>query len=169
MVNPGAFKGARRAFLMDQKPLYADSVRKDQAGDMIVDIQRRFFKRFPIDKGIDFEPTEEELQAVEDDAEDPEPDVPDEDELSSDDYAKAMKDFEARKATVMFQRQVSVTCRDSSHVCLPSTSTSKLNVGWSINTAKTTRLFRRNLCWIIRSPAWWHSSLKSLRQNPVYA
>ncbi|KAF9471899.1 hypothetical protein BDN70DRAFT_819435 [Pholiota conissans] len=70
MVNPGAFKGSRKQFLQDQAVLYANAVVQDSVADTISDIQRRYFKRYPITLPHDEEPTEEWLAQVDEDAPD---------------------------------------------------------------------------------------------------
>lgn len=107
MVNPGAFRGARRQFLLTQKPEYATAVVMNMTADCIADIQRRFFKRFPLEMDETDEPSEEVLTAVDDDAADAEPLVPNEDDLSTDEYAEAVQKFEARAELLIFRRKVS--------------------------------------------------------------
>uniref|UniRef100_A0A8H8CFR3 Uncharacterized protein n=1 Tax=Psilocybe cubensis TaxID=181762 RepID=A0A8H8CFR3_PSICU len=72
MPNPGAFKGARKDFLMSQKQTYATAVAEDNIKETVMSIQRRFFKRFPLDKPVTYEPTAEELALVDDDVADAE-------------------------------------------------------------------------------------------------
>lgn len=115
MVNPGAFKGARLEFLLAQKPLYAAATLKGRTGDTVVDIQRRFFKRFPVDLRDDEEPAEEWLDAVDDNVADPEPDAPDKDALSEEDFTLAMKKFKKRAETLDFRRHVSLLVRFHVH------------------------------------------------------
>lgn len=107
MVNPGSFKGARLAFLVEQKPIYAEGVAKGLTAARLTDIQRRFFKRFPIDLDANEEPSSEALAAVDDDTADPEPLSPDEDKMTPEEYAKAMKSFKARSQLVTYRCSVS--------------------------------------------------------------
>lgn len=107
MVNPGAFQGLRREFLWGQKPVYAEAVVTDMAGDCIVEIQRKFFKRFPLDLEESVEPSEDALAAVDDDAADPEPPEPDEDVLSPEEYLEAMEKFGGRTDLLIYRRSVS--------------------------------------------------------------
>ncbi|KJA13088.1 hypothetical protein HYPSUDRAFT_120316, partial [Hypholoma sublateritium FD-334 SS-4] len=72
MVNPGAFSGQRRAFLDGQQAVYAAAVAESHINDTVADIQRRYFKRFPITLSHTEEPTAEFLATVDDDAPDPE-------------------------------------------------------------------------------------------------
>ncbi|KAF9548608.1 hypothetical protein CPC08DRAFT_593621, partial [Agrocybe pediades] len=68
MVNPGAFQGSRREFLLSQKPYYSNAVVEGYAADAIAVIQRRYFKRYPIDLPHEEEPSPETLAIVDDDA-----------------------------------------------------------------------------------------------------
>lgn len=72
MVNPGSFSGRRKAFLDAQKETYAAAVAAGHINDTVADIQRRYFKRFPVTLLHSEEPSEEYLAAVDDDAPDPE-------------------------------------------------------------------------------------------------
>lgn len=107
MVNPGSFKGARRQFLEGEKPSYARAVVERDTKDRLADIQRRFFKRFPIDLADDVEPSPEALAAVDDDAPDIEPPSPDEENMSPEDLASAQSAFKARKKVIKYRRGVS--------------------------------------------------------------
>lgn len=107
MVNPGSFQGARRQFLEDEKEGYIQAAVDGVLPDRLADIQRRFFKRFPIDRGDDYEPTADELAAVDDDAPDAEPAAPDETKMSVEAFAKAKEEFKARRTKITFRRDVS--------------------------------------------------------------
>ncbi|PPR04544.1 hypothetical protein CVT26_002511 [Gymnopilus dilepis] len=104
MVNPGAFQGKRKEFLLAEKVAYAAAVEGDYAADAIANIQRRYFKRFPVELPPDQEPTQEFLDAVNDDEADQEPDLPQEDELTPEEYAKAMRALEQRAEMIAFRR-----------------------------------------------------------------
>ena len=95
MVNPGAFRGSRYEFLREQKPTYAAAVADNCAADCLVEIQRRYFKRYPIDLEHNKEPSREHLDAVNDNAPDPEKPCPDPDAMSEEDYQLAMEAFDA--------------------------------------------------------------------------
>ncbi|KAF8069290.1 hypothetical protein FPV67DRAFT_1397697, partial [Lyophyllum atratum] len=73
MVNPGAFQGMRKTFLISQKPRYSVAVAENHVADTLADIQRSFFKRFSLDLPPDQDPTSEEMGAVDDSIPDPEP------------------------------------------------------------------------------------------------
>ncbi|KAF8163969.1 hypothetical protein BJ912DRAFT_838852, partial [Pholiota molesta] len=72
MVNPGAFSGTRKAFLAAQSALYADAVTANHTADTVADIQRRYFKRYPISLSHTVEPSAESLAQVDDNAPDEE-------------------------------------------------------------------------------------------------
>ncbi|KAH9481956.1 hypothetical protein JR316_0006486 [Psilocybe cubensis] len=98
MPNPGAFKGARKDFLMTQKEEYAKAVEANHVGETLMNINRRFFKRFPLTMPADYEPTEESLRAVDDDA--PEPDVPEpnRETMSEEEFSKVVAEVKARNS-----------------------------------------------------------------------
>ena len=77
MVNPGSFLGTRHTFLLDQQSRYSQSVRENWAADCIVDVTRRYFKRYPIDLNHHMEPSEEWLAQVNDNAVEPDCDLGD--------------------------------------------------------------------------------------------
>ncbi|KAF9472823.1 hypothetical protein BDN70DRAFT_780715, partial [Pholiota conissans] len=70
MVNPGAFQGSRREFLTAQKELYANAVTDNHVADAVADIQRRYFKRYPITLPHTEEPSTESLANVDDNSAD---------------------------------------------------------------------------------------------------
>ena len=49
MVNPGAFQNSHKEFLVVQKPAYAQAGAGGFMHDCIADIQRCYFKCYPID------------------------------------------------------------------------------------------------------------------------
>jgi hypothetical protein len=106
MVNPGAFHGLRKEFLLEQKPLYAAAVRDGAAADCVADIQCRYFKRFPWHLPHDQEPTPECLAAVDDNAVDPELDIPKPDVLTEGDYQLALAEMEKHRTTIDFRKKV---------------------------------------------------------------
>ncbi|KAH9474964.1 hypothetical protein JR316_0012063 [Psilocybe cubensis] len=67
MPNPGGFQGLQKAFLLEQKPLYEKAVEQQLVSETLADISRRFLKRLPLDKPESWEPTEDELAAINDD------------------------------------------------------------------------------------------------------
>jgi hypothetical protein len=106
MVNPGAFQGTRRTFLIEQKPVYATAVAGNYAADCLIDIQRRYFKCYPVDLDHSTEPSPEHLAAVDDNATDPEPPSPDPDAMSEEEDSQAKADFDARRNLVEYRREV---------------------------------------------------------------
>lgn len=90
MVNPGAFKGLRKEFLISEKPVYNAGINGGYTKDAVVNIQHRYFKRFPLDLPHDEEPMQEHLDAVDDDGPDTEPEAPDEEALGPKEYTETM-------------------------------------------------------------------------------
>ena len=107
MVNPGAFRGSRKDFLLSQKATYAEAVAGGFATDVLADMQRRYFKRFPVDLPHTEEPSEEHLAAVDDDAPDPEQEQPDPEKMSVEEYQAAMSSLEERSKIIRFRKAVS--------------------------------------------------------------
>ena len=108
MVNPGAFQGARKAFLLGEKEAYRQAMEEGYIAEAIANIQRRFFKRFPVDLPDDVDPSEEALAAVDDEAIEPEYERPDPEKMSSEEYEEAIKKMEERQKKISFKRGVSV-------------------------------------------------------------
>jgi len=103
MVNPGAFQGSRREFLLSQKPAYKAGVIGGYAADALAEIQRKYFKRYPIDLPHSEEPSPEWLEEVDDDA----PDIDQEElDVSSEEYAIAAKKMETRRSLLTFRKAV---------------------------------------------------------------
>jgi len=107
MPNPGAFSGARLTFLKDQKQKYADALVSNTKAKCLLDIQRRYFKRFPITMPDDHEPDSEALASVDDSEPDVEFATPEEHQMSADDYADALKEFTKRQRNITFKKAVS--------------------------------------------------------------
>ncbi|KAF9472820.1 hypothetical protein BDN70DRAFT_937902 [Pholiota conissans] len=106
MVNPGAFRGARKEFLMQEKAAYSAGVAGGYAADALAQIQRRYFKRFPIDLPHNEEPPAEVLASIDDDAAAPEPEIeePDPKRLTVEEFAAALEMIEARKKLLRFRK-----------------------------------------------------------------
>ncbi|KAL0562863.1 hypothetical protein V5O48_019216, partial [Marasmius crinis-equi] len=66
MVNPGAFQGSRKAFLEAAIPGYFSAVQDGSGPEFLQTTVRRFLKRYPVDLADDVEPSEEQLDAVDD-------------------------------------------------------------------------------------------------------
>ncbi|KAF9550943.1 hypothetical protein CPC08DRAFT_647741, partial [Agrocybe pediades] len=104
MVNPGTFQGSRKEFLLAQASAYAKGMEDGTVSDVVADIQRRYFKRYPIELPHEEEPSPEALAAVNDDSPDPEIPEPCLETLGEEAYAaelerlnKRQKDIKARK------------------------------------------------------------------------
>lgn len=72
MPNPGHFHRAQEAFLESVKEEYAQAVKQNVVKEKLLDIIRRYYLRFPVVKGDGYEPTAEELAAVDDNSAPPE-------------------------------------------------------------------------------------------------
>ena len=107
MVNPGGFTGLRRQFLDAQQEIYAAAVKGKHVADTVADIQRRYFKRFPVTLSHSEEPSRESLDAVDDDAPDPEMKPPELDGLEPDACAHATRMYEFRIAELKMRKDVS--------------------------------------------------------------
>ena len=107
MVNPGSFLGSRFEFLRAQNRLYAAAVISNTKEECIGDIQRRYFKRYPIDLEHNVEPAPEFLARVDDDEADPEVVAPDPSVLSLEEFNQATEAFGERRKELNFRKQVS--------------------------------------------------------------
>jgi len=107
MVNPGAFQGSRKEFLLGEKAAYSAGVAGGYAADALALIQRRYFKRYPVDLPHDMEPTAEFLAAVDDDAADPDIPEPDQGSMSSEEYQTAMDELAKRQKLFSYRKAVS--------------------------------------------------------------
>ena len=108
MVNPGAFSGLRKAFLDAQKEAYAAAVAANEVNDVVADIQRRYFKRFPITLAHSTEPTEEHLASVDDDAPDPEMTPARGEGMDPDAYARAKRVYEFQCSELKMRKAVCI-------------------------------------------------------------
>lgn len=106
MVNPGTFTGLRREFLDSQQDFYAAAVKGKHVADAVADIQRRYFKRFPLSLSHSEEPTKESLDAIDDDAPDPEMTPPNLDGLEPDASAHAVRVHEFSIAELKMRKEV---------------------------------------------------------------
>lgn len=108
MVNPGVFHGLRKDFLTGEKATYSNAVAGEHEKDTIADIQRRFFKRFPVDLPLDQEPSFEHLASVNDEDADADAELPDETDLTPEECAAAKSKIEERAQLVVFRKGVRV-------------------------------------------------------------
>ncbi|KAK7021084.1 hypothetical protein VNI00_017530 [Paramarasmius palmivorus] len=108
MPNPGSFKGVQLAFLERERAGY-DNAHKDGVGpEHVADIIRRFLLRFPVTKPQDYQPSEEELAAVDDNQPYPELAEPTQAEGMSDEaYEDLLAEFQRLKdAEAMKVKQI---------------------------------------------------------------
>lgn len=106
MVNPGVFHGLRKDFLAGEKVTYSNAVAGNYEKDTIADIQRRFFKRFPVGLPLNEEPSAEHLASVNDADADPDVEGPDETDLTSEECAIARSKLEERAKLIIFRKGV---------------------------------------------------------------
>lgn len=104
MPNPGTFLGPRGDFLKAQSELYAQAVKDGDVSDVVSDIQRRYFKRWPITLPHNEEQTQEWLDKVDDTAPDEDLVAPSTDGMTdkeaskaTEDFSKLMKELKSRK------------------------------------------------------------------------
>lgn len=108
MVNPGGFLGIRRDFLDGEQEAYNAAVEGNHAADILADIQRRYFKRFPLSLPFSEEPTQEFLDSVDDNAPDPELKPPLKD-LSPEPFARAQRVYEFEIRELKMRKAVSTS------------------------------------------------------------
>lgn len=106
MVNPGTFKGLRKQFLDSQQDVYAAAIKGKHVADTVADIQRRYFKRFPITLSHTEEPSADSLAAVDDDAPDPEFGPPQLAALDSEAQTRAVRVYEFQLAELKMRKDV---------------------------------------------------------------
>lgn len=111
MVNPGGFSGLRKAFLDDQQAAYNAAVEAKNAADTLADIQRRYFKRFPVSLLHSEDPTEEFLASVDDNAPDPELSPPDRANMDSVGYDRAKRVYELQVIEIKMRKAVRYALR----------------------------------------------------------
>jgi hypothetical protein len=109
MVNPGAFQGSRKDFLLSKKSDYEAAVKGGYAADALAVIQRQYLKRYPIDLPHEQEPTAEALAAVDDDLPDKDFEAPDSSKMGEREYASALENLENRKKLLLFRKAVSLS------------------------------------------------------------
>lgn len=108
MVNPGAFQGSRKEFLISKKSEYREAVKGGYAADALASIQRQYLKRYPIDFPHDQEPAPEVLDAVNDDSPEQDFEAPDSSTMSKEEYTLALENLEQRRKLLLFRKAVSV-------------------------------------------------------------
>ena len=137
MVNPGAFRGLQKDFLMGEKAAYSAGMAGGYGADALVLIQRRYFKRYPVDLPHHEEPTAEHLAVVDDEAPEPESEEPNPEVMTKEEYEAATKEYEKRQTILQFCKAVSCSCLLSMvmyHSERPQFVPSKSNIGWHTST-----------------------------------
>ncbi|KAF8201854.1 hypothetical protein BJ912DRAFT_843261, partial [Pholiota molesta] len=105
MVNPGAFKGTRKEFLAAQSTLYANAVINNHVADTVSDIQRRYFKRYPITLAHDEEPSEDWLSQVDDNAPETDLDPPSAEGLDEEALEAAQKIYDDQIKLIKLRKE----------------------------------------------------------------
>ncbi|KAF9471141.1 hypothetical protein BDN70DRAFT_820400, partial [Pholiota conissans] len=105
MVNPGSFKGSRKTFLLAQADLYAEAVVNNNVADTVSDIQRRYFKRYPITLPHDEEPDEAWLAQVDDTAPDADLEPPILDGLNAEDMVAARDAYDGQLKLIQLRKE----------------------------------------------------------------
>ncbi|PPR03500.1 hypothetical protein CVT24_012667 [Panaeolus cyanescens] len=99
MVNPGAFKGKRKEYMISRKKDYGDAKDAGTIEDCLAEIIQTYFRMFPPDRPFDYEPTDEEItENLEKEYTDPQ--LPDPDELNESEYAVEMGKWKERRLTI---------------------------------------------------------------------
>ena len=93
--------------MLGEKLAYSEGVKGGFAADALAIIQRRYFKRFPIDLDHDHEPSTESLEAVDDDEPDPDRAEPDRETMNDEEYAAALEEVEERRRSLIYRKAVS--------------------------------------------------------------
>ena len=107
MSTRAAFHGLRLQFLEDHKDAYATAAVESRENDFILDFQRRYFKRFPVSLAHDIEPSQEWLDAVDDNAPDTDISEPSAGGKTEDEYKKALHEYQEQCKLVIYRKEVS--------------------------------------------------------------
>lgn len=86
---------------------YAEAVSKDHVADTVADIQRRYFKRYPMSLPHHQEPTDEWLAQVDDSAPDPDIVAPDSDTMDPALYLVAEQEHDVLIKNLKLRKDVS--------------------------------------------------------------
>jgi hypothetical protein len=116
MPNPGGFAGSRLKFLEDEFPAYMKAVTSNREDDFILDLWRRYFKRYPVDLADDVEPAEETLASVNDDEPDEERDPPNKETMTEEEYTEQLLKFKQLEGDIDMKKKVSLTLVRTSHM-----------------------------------------------------
>ena len=103
-----SFKGLRKAFLDDQREGYKKAVAAGTKDDFLMDVVRRFLKRFPIDLEDDKEPSAQHLASVDDGKPDDERVAPDPRDYAGDqaEYDKKLAEYEEATKRLEYRTKV---------------------------------------------------------------
>lgn len=116
--NKLAFPGLRGEFLAGEMDDYIEAVEAGSLSDVVASIQRRFFKRFPVSLEDDEDPSPEWLAQVDDNAAEPEINIPNEDLMTPDEYSTAMAEHNELMSKVEKKKDVSkviASCSKQTH------------------------------------------------------
>ncbi|PPR04509.1 hypothetical protein CVT24_013115 [Panaeolus cyanescens] len=99
MVNPGTFRGQRKTYLLSRKPDYEAAYDNSTQEDCIANIVQVYFRMFPPEMPLDYDPTDEEIEAnlAKELVEQVEPHI---DRLSASEYEQEMAVWNTRKQTI---------------------------------------------------------------------
>ncbi|CAA7268132.1 unnamed protein product [Cyclocybe aegerita] len=84
--------------------MYAAGVDGGYAADALANIQRRYFKQYPVSLPHDEEPSEAHLAAVDDDAPDEDLPAPNEETLGAEEYTTAVRQMEEQTKTIISRK-----------------------------------------------------------------
>ncbi|KAG6915064.1 hypothetical protein DXG01_013654 [Tephrocybe rancida] len=93
---------SKPSYLLSKRPDYARTVAKNRVADFLADLQHGYLKRFGVH--LDLEPTQEELECVDDSAADTEPAVLDPEVMSDGEYEEAIRVFNECRHLVTYCR-----------------------------------------------------------------
>jgi hypothetical protein len=112
MVNPGAFSGTRKEFLTAQKSLFAEAMTNNHVADTVADVQRRYFKRYPISLPHTEEPDDEWLAHVDDNGPDADLLPPDKATLDEEALKLAQDAYDTQIRLLKFRKDVRTQLAD---------------------------------------------------------
>ncbi len=97
--------------MLGERELYAKAVADGRAKDQLMDVVRRYFKRYPVSLVNNIEPSPEDLANIDDAAPDKEMPAPNENSLSAKEYGRQLVLYKAEQATLDLRIGVSVLSR----------------------------------------------------------
>ena len=124
MPTPEAFQGLRKAFLEGEREGYKNAVANNTHKDFVMDVVRRYLKRFPLNLADDEEPSPQKLAAVDDAEPDEERLYPDPTDYPEDQgtYNKLVAEYDAETKLIGRRTRVSASFFISSGTSKTSTS-----------------------------------------------